>query len=214
MNFVDVKTPFRWGMMSLIGTSRERPVSWGNYHDILILEDNLPKGFNPKPSDDFFRDRYPEYVSFRVVNMWKENFQDAMDKFIDDAEVEMRLYSSGFCVIDDNRIPEDYYYRPMHFKYARFDQEEIKHAYDTYGDPTNEYEQFSNPRIYYARRGQVYSNGNIAMSFVPNDPIRIEAAQILKEYENNVVTSIYIDVQSPRSPQPIDLFIWITGIPG
>ena len=161
MQFVDVKVPFRWGMMSLIGTGRERPVSWGNYHDILVLIDNFPKGFDPEPSEDFMKNRYPEYVSFRVVNMWKENLQDAMDKFIDDAEVRMRLYSSGFCVIDDDRIPEDYYYRKMHFKYASFDQEEIKHAYDTYGDPTNEYEQFTNPRIYYARRGEVYSNGNV-----------------------------------------------------
>lgn len=169
MKFENIKSSFSYAGSSLIGVYPPYPVRWGNYHTIRIWE--KPEGF-PR--------------EYRVVNMWYENLKDAMEKFIaPDTSISMRVYSSGFAVITDSRIPEDYYYRPMHFLYAKFDVDEIRHAYEVEGDPDNEFERFSNPKIYYARRGCVYSNGSIRISVSkdPNDPTKLEAARILKEYE-------------------------------
>ncbi len=141
MKPITKKIPIIYGGMSLIGTGRERPVSWGNYHDITIPDWEY---------DDKVWDHH------RAVNMWRENLEDAEKRFLKDGLVQVRIYSN-FCLIDDDRIPEHYYYKPLHFNYFYTDLDEVKDAYEWWGDELNEFEQFTNPKSYYEKRGGEYN---------------------------------------------------------
>jgi hypothetical protein len=135
--------PIRYGYMSLIGTPRTRPVSWGNYHSI-----------------------YDGDKDYRVVNMWKENLEDAEERWLKDGKVEVRIYSNFLLIIDKRIVDRDYFYHPLHMNYMRIDPEEAKDAYDYWGDPDYEYEQFVDPKSYYKKRGQDYDEktGTIRMN--------------------------------------------------
>ena len=115
---------------SLIGVGGTAPHSWGNYFWM-----NGGK---------------------RVLNMWMENLEDAIQKFLPDGKVKVRDYGSCLIIIDD-RIPKEYYSNKLCFTGARDVTKEIaEDAYKTLGDPENEFEQFTNPKEYHRKRGGYY----------------------------------------------------------
>ena len=136
-----MKIPAAVGTRSLIGVGKQRPCSWGNYFWF--------DGIN-------YRDK-----GWRVLNMWAENLQDAKEKFLEDGMVQIRTYEyedKKFCIIDDDRIPEDYYYNKLCFTgYYRPSAEVAKEIFDYLGDPDNEYEQYVDPVKYWDDRGWVYN---------------------------------------------------------
>lgn len=120
---------------SLIGVGEERPTSWGNYF-------NLKEG--------------------RVLNFWAENLETAVDRFLTDGMVNVRIYSDtnnrNFIIIDDDRIPKDWYYNKLCFTgYGRPSKEVAKEIFDHLGDPTNEMEFYDDPVLYYRKRNQDYN---------------------------------------------------------
>jgi len=123
--------PARVGQMSLIGVSGEAPYSWGNYFWLLSGE--------------------------RVVNMWAENLEAAVVRFLTDGMVHIRRYETGrgaFAVIVDERIPENWLYNKFCFTGGGLpDAEVARDMYSYYGDPTNEIERFTDQRSYWAKRG-------------------------------------------------------------
>ena len=107
--------------MSLIGTSRERPISWGNY--FWVSEG-------------------------RVVNMWAENLEHLVSKkVLADKKVLVNIYSYNDCqwlLVVDNRIPADYLYNELCFTGYYLPPIEIaQHMFDIVGDPTNQIEKWS-----------------------------------------------------------------------
>ena len=73
----------RIGMTSLVGIGGIKyPLSFGNYFA-------LSSG---------------QYV----LNFWAENFNEAVRRFLDDGSVRV-LVSGALCIIDDDRIPADWY---------------------------------------------------------------------------------------------------------
>jgi hypothetical protein len=127
------KVSIVYGFQSLIGVPiQDEPISWGNYHSLVI--DNK---------------------DYRVGNMWYENLVTSRKLFLPDNEVNVRIYSN-FLLIDDERIPYEYYYHPIHLSYMETDLDEVKDAYDYWGDPSNEFEQYTNPKSYYEKRGSSY----------------------------------------------------------
>jgi hypothetical protein len=116
---------------SLIGTGTSRPVSWGNY---------------------FYMGEHK-----RVLNMWEENLEDAVGKFLLDGLVKVRDYGDVLIVIDD-RIPSNYYYNKCCFTgCGKVSLEIAKNIYETLGDPTNELLQFIDPHKYHEIRGGCYN---------------------------------------------------------
>jgi hypothetical protein len=133
-------------MHSLIGTGPERPCGWGNYFSL-----------------------HDKGRAVRVLNMWMENLEDATNKFLDDGLVKIRLYRDGeraWCLIDDPRIPADYYYNKLCFTGAPHPPFEVVcDAYAHLGDPHNELEQFTDPASYYAKRGGRYNAESGSVSY-------------------------------------------------
>jgi hypothetical protein len=127
------KVAARVGSMSLIGVGGEPPYGWGNYFDLR----NGP----------------------RVWNFWAENLQALVENgTLDDGMVDIIEYPSGGCIIDDRRIPKDWYYNKLCFTGgSRPTKEEAQEIYTYLGDPTNEYEQFVAPVSYYKKRGGDYN---------------------------------------------------------
>jgi hypothetical protein len=120
-------------MNSLIGTGRERPVSWGNYFWIGI-----------------------DGGSARVANMWWENLEHAAKTFTSN-DVRVRIYRDDkrvWCLIDDDRIPTDYYYNKLCFTGGPgITREMAADMYSHLGDPENEFEQFTDTKEYHRKRG-------------------------------------------------------------
>jgi hypothetical protein len=124
--------------MSLIGTPRELPLSWGNYMSVSELGDTRP---------------------WRVLNMWKENF-DALGTF--GASSPWVLTHEGeeggrWVVIYDSRVPDDWYYNKLCFTgYGAPGVPALSEIYKLLGDPTGELELFTDPVAYHAKCGNEY----------------------------------------------------------
>jgi hypothetical protein len=126
------------GMQSLIGTSNQYPLSWGNY---------------------FWLHNGP-----RVLNFWAENLQAANNKFLTDGMVQIVewIWDEGrTCIIKDERIPQDWYYQKLCFTGGGHVPVDIAtDIYELIGDPSFELEQFTDPVSYWAKRGgQYFPNG-------------------------------------------------------
>jgi hypothetical protein len=118
------------GTMSLIGTGHSRPVSWGNY---------------------FWLSKGP-----RIVNFWAENLESAVSLFLSDGMVRVRVYTDGdkdFGLIDDDRIPEDWYYKKLCFTGGYLPSEAILKDMYEYSGTIEEMEQHTDPVSYYAKKG-------------------------------------------------------------
>lgn len=119
------------GGMSLVGVGSKRPCSWGNY---------------------FWLSGGP-----RILNMWAENLEDAVEKFLLDGLVKIRDYGDVAIIIDE-RIPQDYFYNKCCFTSSGGVSLEIaQDIYKTLGDPTNELLRFTDPKQYHDLRGENYT---------------------------------------------------------
>lgn len=132
------KVPAIVGSMSLIGTGRDRPVSWGNY---FYLE---------QPDKE---DRNERYRCLRVLNFWAENLKDAVEKFLPDGLVQIYDYGNH-CLIMDERIPDEWYYHGICCTGGYVPRKEVLEEIKTLiKDPKNTIEEFLDPDKYYADRG-------------------------------------------------------------
>jgi hypothetical protein len=129
------------GWHSLIGVRGKPPHSWGNYF-WLEAKNIMDHGT-------------------RVLNFWAENLEAAKKRFLTDGAVTIKRYED-WCIIDDRRIPNDWYYNKLCFTGGGCPPvEQLKELYEYLGDPTNELEQFTDPESYYKKRGATYKNGTI-----------------------------------------------------
>lgn len=160
MNIVreTLKVPVDIAMHSLVGIhGRAFPLSFGNY---FALEGTTPGSI------------------LRVANFWAENLVEASRQFLEDGMVRIvmwswtemdrgssKTYNASICVIDDERIPPDWYYNQMCFTGGKRPPLEVAtEMYAIRGDETYELERFIDPEMYYAKRGEVYSDVMISRS--------------------------------------------------
>jgi len=150
--------PIRCACQSLIGVGWKRPVSWGNYFWLY---------------DD-------ESGSIRILNMWWENLEAltyAHNSFlaapIQDRVVEVRIYTDQkmkrrWGIVTDKRVPSEYLYNKLCYTGYLMPTEEIaKNIYDLLGDPTNEFEQYTDPVAYWEKRGAKYHPETGIVSYYP-----------------------------------------------
>ena len=136
-----VKIEAKVGMESLIGVGKERPSSWGNYF--------------------WFRS------GERCLNMWAENLETAVERFLDDGMVECAVWDvpssdsrgfSSFAIVIDRRIPQNWLYQKLCFTGGYgVDLATATEMYELVGDPDNELERWSDPVSYYDKRGMKYN---------------------------------------------------------
>lgn len=135
--------PAKVGGQSLIGVGGEAPHRWANYFWLASGE--------------------------RVVNMWAENLEAAVPRFLDDGMVHIRRYEDNgavYAMIVDDRIPEEWLYNKLCFTGTRLPSPEVAlDMYSYYGDPDFEYEQFTDRRSYYAKRGGNFNEGGGFISY-------------------------------------------------
>lgn len=159
------------GCRSLVGVNKDLPApySFGNY---------------------FSLDTEPE---LRVLNFWAENLTAAVKSYLLDGQVQVRVYSwdstdsanaraARCCIIDDERIPANWYNNKMCYTGFGLPPAEVaRHIYDYVGDPDNEYEHFTDPEMYYAKRGQYYRKGSNVISACPGITSTMLVADLAKE---------------------------------
>ena len=159
------------GMTSLIGVHGEAPHHHANYFALV------------KPE-------------IRVVNFWAENLTAAVEKFLDDGMVQIRIWSweeaggeKACCIIDDPRIPKEWYCTSLCF--TGFGTKPpinvAKEIYDYIGDPTNQLEMFTDPEMYYARRGGVCNNSWVSYDHSDDAPTADDLVQALLEKRSKEV---------------------------
>jgi hypothetical protein len=155
--------PIQCGVMSLIGACGEKPLSWGNY---------------------FWLRNGP-----RVANFWWENLEAADKKFKLDGQVKVRRYQlnadandkrergGDWCLIDDDRIPKEWYHNKLCFTGGWPPSIEIlQDMYSYLGDPDNELLQYTDPKTYWEAKGGSYNNGVITMKLVNDSgPIKYKS---------------------------------------
>ena len=108
--------------------------------------------------------------------MWAENITAADKEFSLDGEMEALVYEDGFqdsavydhycAIVVDPRIPKEWRYDKLCFTgYGRPPIEVAKEMYEALGDPTNEFEQFTDPRSYHAKRGEIWDERGWVQGF-------------------------------------------------
>jgi hypothetical protein len=157
------------GMMSQVGIgSKEYPLSFGNYFD--FANDDRKSMF---------------YTSIRCLNFWAENMTEARRRFLPDGNVDVLLYAGPehegrfedkdghnvikynpkWAIVDDKRIPADWYHNKLCFTGCRRPPMKFaKEIYEYLGDPNNEFEQYTDPKTYYDKRGWVYHDNGVVSS--------------------------------------------------
>lgn len=99
----------------------------------------------------------------RVLNFWAENLEAAVKQF-DIDEVHIRRYKGeGFdvCLIDDWRIPQDWYLKELCFTGSRVPPVEVLEDIFWFGETRylsfqNDLQRFTDPANYYAKKGWGY----------------------------------------------------------
>lgn len=135
---IDEKVPAKIGMASLISVGNKRPASWGNYFSL--------------------------YNGPRVLNFWAENLVAANKRFLD-GMVNIKRYEN-WCIIADDRIPNDWYHDKMCYTGGRMPPYEAAIQFFAYhGDPSNELELFTDPVSYYKRQNGVYNPETGSVSY-------------------------------------------------
>lgn len=101
----------------------------------------------------------------RVLNFWAENLEEARTRFLDDGEVDVKVWTwtterggvAKIAIIYDDRIPDDWYNNKLCFTGSVLPPMEVaKEIYDLLGDPDYEFERFIDRELYHARRGERY----------------------------------------------------------
>lgn len=117
---------------SLIGVGQERPCSWGNYWHII--------------HDD---------KSYKVINMWYENYMSANKHFALGNAIDVILYEKHV-LFDDDRIPEEWYYNKFYdLNMGGLSLDEAKEVLEYFGDPES-IEYWTDTKSYYEKRGAEY----------------------------------------------------------
>ena len=135
---IETYIPATVGSMSLIGVGKERPCSWGNYFWFT-------RAFTGGP-----------YEGIRCCNMWAENLKTAATRFLPDGMVKVVLFKGEHCdyaIVVDERIPKEWRYDKCCFTGCYRPSYEIaKEIYDILGDPDGEFEWWTDPGMYHAKR--------------------------------------------------------------
>lgn len=112
----EVKTiPIVYGEESCCFFHGNPPLAWGNYFSI-------------------FEDTFT-FPCVRVCNFWIENLRIANERLHLNDEVRIRLWSDGdrkWCIIDDDRIPDRWYYHGLCFTGYMSPPEHIKKEMEQY----------------------------------------------------------------------------------
>jgi hypothetical protein len=108
----------------------------------------------------------------RILNFWAENLRTADKQFTLNGKVRVKVYTDAngsFGLIDDQRIPKDWYYNKLCFTGSRYPTlDTLKDMYEYIGDPKNEIQQFTNPTAYHAKRGGKYNPATGIVSYNVN----------------------------------------------
>jgi hypothetical protein len=138
--------PAQVGMKSLIGCGGEYPLGWANYFS--------------------FYDKNNRFEGIRCLNFWAENLQEAVRRFLPDGLVEVISYENDrFAIIDDSRIPENWYYNRLCFTGGyRPTLETAIEIYGYLGDEHYELEQFIDAKSYHAKRGWELSENGMMLT--------------------------------------------------
>ena len=99
----------------------------------------------------------------RVLNFWAENLEAAVKQFnIDEVHIR-RFKGEGFdvCLIDDARIPLDWYLKELCFTGSKIPPIEVLEDIFWFGENgfrqfKNDLEMFTDPASYYAKKGWGY----------------------------------------------------------
>lgn len=154
------KIPAVVGMQSLVGIGKSSyPKSFGNYFSFSSTKEDIIN-----------------MTSVRCVNMWAENLEEVSKRFLKDGLIEGVLFTeersdgrmNRWFVVDDTRLPsKDWLYSKFCWtgSYVPRDNELIREMYSIHGDPSDELEQFTDPKTYHARRGAEYIERD-GMAFV------------------------------------------------
>lgn len=132
---------------SLIGVGAKRPCSWGNYCWV---------------------------ATGRVLNMWAENIDSANRQFNLGGKMSALVYherGGNFVFFDDDRVPADWYYNKLCYTGGAMPPIEVAREWFEYkGDPTGELEQYTDPKEYYAKRGQEIVTTENGFDFIRSGP--------------------------------------------
>ena len=138
--------PIKIGFTSQVGICmppNDEPASWGNYFELI----------DPQNKEN--------YMGIRVVNFWAENLKLANKRFALNNNVKIRRYSD-ICLIDDERIPINFYYNKLCFTGNGVPSLDIvRDMYNYLGDPDNEIEKYESPETHYAKKGGIYKDGTV-----------------------------------------------------
>ena len=105
--------------------------------------------------------------NYRVLNFWKENLIAANEKFdLKDKISILKNIESNHCVIDDSKIPIEWYHNKLCFTGVLVKIEHIKELYDYFGDPDNNFEQFVDPKSYWQKRDYEYINTDSGINII------------------------------------------------
>lgn len=168
-----MKVPAKVGIMSLIGVGDARPTARGNYFSLAEPE-------------------------IRVLNFWAENLVSAVDRFLPDGLVQIRVYlvetticEYKVCIIDDERIPKGWYNSTLCTTGSSGITAEIaKEIYDYIGDPENDYEKYIDPQMYYAKRGAVCSENNRWVTYSRDTSSEALVAALLEKRAQDKILDI------------------------
>lgn len=164
--FQVMKVPALVGCHSLINPGDEIPTIHGNYFSL----------------------RDPE---IRVVNFWAENLEYAVKQFLTDGLVQIRVYkwdANGqehrVCLIDDERIPKSWYLTSLCFTGSGGVPVEVaKEIYEYIGDPNMELQRWTDPEMYYARKGYIADGHGYGRLYKPGLTSDELVANLLKKRE-------------------------------
>lgn len=143
--YIDRYVEAKVGSSSLVGIMDDPPVKYGNYFSL--------------------------WGGQSIVNMWAENLEDAVEKFLTDRLVKIRDYGKVAIIIDE-RIPKEYYYNNCCFTGSIGVTLDIaKNIYETLGDPNNQLLRFIDFREYHRLKGNTVrecknDEGNVIMNIV------------------------------------------------
>lgn len=123
------------------------PIKNGNFCDIEVTKDDV-------------------VIVIRVLNMFKENLEAVIDKLVSqgmDGKIWIKIWSHGIFhwgIINHGPIPDDWLTEKLLWGSDNLPPVDIaKQIYEFFGDDTNEIERFTNPNMYWARRGYEYEDG-------------------------------------------------------
>lgn len=173
---------------SLIGVSKERPVSFGNYFSLYY-------------DNEVSHENRFDFDRVRILNMWWENLEALtnphgiyMYAILPDRRVEVKIYTDmekkrRWGIVTDKRVPKNYLWNKLCFTGYYMPPVEIaKDMYAILGDPDNEFEQFTDPEVYWDKRGAHYDSKTGIISYSAHSKTRkVKNVWVVEQEELKVV---------------------------